>query len=120
VHDDVQSWYTASLIFESKRVQGEPPKDSLWEESIYLLAARSEAEAATVARKLGLSNETEFNAADGHRIRWTFVEVQSIHEVCADHIAHGIELFSRFLDEGQLRALLKKPALSEKLVDRPA
>jgi hypothetical protein len=97
-------WFTASLLYKSRHPD-QPETERLWEESIVLIHAADEDEARRKAEEIGKGQEVEYVAAAGNQVRWTFEKIESIHEVLAEHLEHGTELFSRFLSFSQLQKL---------------
>ena len=98
-------WFTASLLFKGN-IPNEPEIQALWEESIVLLRAADEEEARTKAEEIGKRGEHEYLAAAGNPVHWTFERIESVHEVLADNLEHGTELFSRFLSFSDVQNLL--------------
>ena len=98
-------WFTASLLYKSRHPD-QPETERLWEESIVLIRAADEDEARRKAEEIGKDQEVEYVAAAGNQVQWTFERIESIHEVLAENLAHGTELFSRFLSLSAVENLL--------------
>src|SRR5438105_4014142 len=98
-------WFTASLFFKSN-IPNEPDTQALWEESIVLIRAADEQEARIKAEEIGKRREHKYLAAAGNQVRWSFEKIESIHEVLAENLEHGTEVFSRFLSLSDVRNLL--------------
>jgi hypothetical protein len=82
---------------------GRPP---LWEESIVLLNENSLVDAQHAAEQYGIASQHEYQGVDAtDTIRWEFVRVQQLFEVEAESLAAGIEVFSRFLREEDVKRL---------------
>jgi hypothetical protein len=96
-------WYSASLLFVSKR-EAESDDERLWEERIVLLEADDTAAALIVARDLGAAGEHSYAAGDGVTVVWQFDGVMKIYEMLNDPVA-GAELFSRFVSAEVARRL---------------
>ena len=102
------AWFAASILFRAahKTRQQLPP---LWQESILLVRAASEAEARLKAEIAAAKQEIEYEALDGGPteppglIKWTRQsrEIQRADEGLDD----GSEVFSRFLREGIAKGL---------------
>jgi len=98
-------WFTASLLFKSN-IPNEPDSEALWEESIVLIRAANEEEARIKAEDSGKRREHEYLASAGNPVRWTFERIESVHEILAENLEHGTELFSRFLSFSDVQNLL--------------
>ncbi len=101
-------WYSACLLHKSKRVGTTAVKEPLWEESIVLVEAKDEKDAFEKAVTMGKQREVQYVAADGYSVSWTFERVSRMCELLADRFVHGTEVFSRFLDESQVSAIVDK------------
>jgi|SRR5439155_26898824 len=100
-------WFTASLLFKSN-IPNEPEAQALWKESIVLIRSADEDEARTKAEEIGKREELEYLAAAGNPVRWTFEKIESIHQILADDLEHGTEIFSRFLSLSEVESLLSR------------
>jgi hypothetical protein len=98
-------WFTVSLLLKCVRA-GEPAQELLWEEKIFLVRAKTEAEAVSVGNQLGKAEEHEYVAADGQPVRWVFQQVERAAPIEADSLGHQTELFSRFLRPSEAKSLL--------------
>jgi hypothetical protein len=98
-------WFAASLLFKSTHIPTEP-KPTIWEESIRLIQANTEAEAHQRADRIGTSCSHTYNVQGGTVI-WQFERVQSIYPIEEDELRDGLELFSRFLKDSEARSLLE-------------
>jgi hypothetical protein len=96
-------WYAASLLFKSVKESSDEP--SLWEESIRLVRADTDAEAHEKAVRLGRSAETSYEA-DGSLVTWSFDRVERIYAIEGVQVEDGTELFSRHLRDSEVRSLL--------------
>jgi hypothetical protein len=85
-------WFGAKLLFESTI----PHEDGriLQEESIRLIEANDELEAKSKANMLGKSEQHEYENADGETVRWRFVFVLEIQDLCEKSLFDGMEVFS--------------------------
>ncbi len=97
-------WYTASLLFESVH-DGHSETDGLWEESLILVEAESEAAARSQAQALGTAAEHDYTSATGDHVQWKFRRVESVCAINATTLEHGTELFSRFLKASEVKSL---------------
>ncbi len=98
-------WFSASLLSEGESPD-RAPSEILWEESIVLIEADSEAEARIVAAKVAKDSETEYCTAMGEKISWKFRSIQSVYEMDGSSFKTGTELFSRFLRSSEVESLL--------------
>ena len=66
------------------------------------------------ARKKGMefaiASRAEYRNVEGELVRWKFDRVESIYEILEPELKSGAEVFSRFLREPQVRALVKPPS----------
>jgi hypothetical protein len=97
-------WYAANLLFQSTHIPTES-KPTIWEESVRLVQARSEAEAREVAERIGRSKVQTYQVEDGLVI-WKFDRVERIYCILDDELRSGSEVFSRFLRDSEVRSLL--------------
>jgi Domain of unknown function (DUF4288) len=86
-------WYGANLLFESS-VPDENGR-LLQEESIRLIDANDESEAIAKAVALGNSEEHEYGNPSGQTVRWRFVSVLEIQDLCEASLYDGMEVFSQ-------------------------
>jgi hypothetical protein len=84
-------WFAAKLLFESS-----VPDDGrvLQEESIRLIQAADEAQAQSKACLLGPSEEHEYLNEHGETVRWRFVSVLEVQDLCEENVCDGMEVFS--------------------------
>ncbi len=85
-------WYAAKLLFESS-VPDEHGR-LLQEESIRLIEANDETEANAKAIALGNSEQHEYANPYGQTVRWRFVSVLEIQDLCEASLFDGMEVFS--------------------------
>lgn len=97
-------WYAAS-IFTKAESPNRPDSEALWEESIVLIKANSEAHARTVAEKIGRDSEVEYVGATDELISWRFIRVDRIQEI-GEELKPNEEVFSRFLRASEAESLL--------------
>jgi cysteine synthase len=97
-------WYSVSLLFRSS---GNPAGAGapLWEESIRLISADSEAQAMEKAKRLGESERVSYGVSGGTRT-WVFSRVERVYAIETDRLDDGVELFSRFLRDSEVVSLL--------------
>src|SRR5947207_1307665 len=86
-------WYGARLLFESS-IPDERGR-VLREESIRLVQAHDESEARAKAIALGNSEQHDYENAYGATVRWRFVSVLEIQDLCEPNVFDGMEVFSR-------------------------
>jgi len=100
-------WFTASLLF--KAVESSDKGDEcIWEERIVLIEALNELEAKAGAEMLGRREEHEYGVASTHvgTVEWKFVQIERIYRVEDQVLRSGAQLFSRFLRQAEVEALL--------------
>ncbi len=104
-------WYSVSLLFKSTHLN-EPEVSPLWEESIILIKANSEEEARRESIRIGKEAEHEYSVLYDQKeklrgtVKWTFEQIESIYQVEKENLAHGTELFSRFLRDSEVKSIL--------------
>src|SRR5262249_27059457 len=96
-------WFAVNLLFEAVHPD-DRENDSLWEERIILVRAKTETEACEEGERIGKAGEHEYIAANGDLVRWTFRQVERVSAV--EVLDHGTELFSRFLSKQEVESLL--------------
>ena len=92
------SWFSARLLFESE-VRDDQQVDPLCEESIRMIEANDKLEAERRAEEVGTANEHEYLNDHGVAVRWRFVRVMEIQDLCESTISHGTEVYSRVFRE---------------------
>jgi uncharacterized protein DUF4288 len=97
-------WFGASLLYRSSEPLDEQGTQ-LYEERLIILEAIDEGEAWKKAHKRGLLLEEEYTNAEGRRVTWTFERAVEIKEIIEDQLGDGVEVFSRFLCEDEVRNL---------------
>ena len=97
-------WYAVNLLFKSQRTptSGDDP---LWEESIRLIEAGTEAEAREKAVQLARADETCYDTIND-TVTWVLDRVGQVYAIEADSLASGVEVFSRFLRNSEVQSLL--------------
>ena len=87
------SWYAARLLFESA-VEGNTD-EPLCEESIRVFKAESPENAFKRATEIGRGADHEYTNELGQAIKWRFVEVIEVQDLCETELTDGVEVFSR-------------------------
>jgi hypothetical protein len=92
------------MLFESLH---EPPDedDTLYEDRIILVRAGTDDEAHEKAVSIGKSSKEQFVSAAGNKVRWVFREVLDVKWVFDEAIEDGTEVYSSFLNQGELENL---------------
>jgi len=86
-------WFSALLTFEcSVADRSDTP---LRDETVWVIEANSKAAAREKASALGLENEHSYKNSDDEIVRWTFIGVEEIQDLCVSAIADGTEVYSR-------------------------
>jgi len=86
-------WFSAKLLFQSNVDDGQN-LSPLYEESIRLIEADTEDEARSKSEQLGKNEEHDYKNESGHTVKWNFVEVMEIQDLCESNIYDGMEVFS--------------------------
>jgi hypothetical protein len=97
-------WYSASLLFRSTHVPSEA-RSPVWEESIRLVEAETEADARTEAERLGRAEAVVYQTQNDV-VLWTFEGVERVYKIDKDELQNGTEVFSRFLRDSEVTSLL--------------
>ena len=87
-------WFSARLLFECDVDDGQK-EDRLCDESIRLIEAEDETDAEKKTQELGEEREHDYKNEAGATVRWRFVEVLEIQDLCEPEIGHGVEVYSR-------------------------
>jgi hypothetical protein len=93
-------WFSARLAFESEVSDGDdsPP---LCEENIKLVEAENEDEARQKAFVIGQNDQIEYANSDGATVRWRFVRVVEIPNLCESELYDGVEVYPRLFWKSQ-------------------
>ena len=98
-------WFAASLLFKSVHVPtgSRPP---VWEQSIRLIEAETEAQAREEAERIGRAQKVSYQAQNDV-VLWTFEGVERLYAIDRPELQNGVELFSRFLSDDTVTSLAK-------------
>jgi|SRR4051794_7222775 len=99
--NEQQKWFAACLLMESL-VDSGPPKEKLFEETIVLVRAATDADAAQKAERFGRDAEHEYQNTYGETVRWVFRELLDLKELIDEAIGDGTEVYYAFLDENEV------------------
>ena len=88
------NWFSAKLIFVTEMRNAEDD-DPLREESIRVFRAVDEQGAIDRAASVGKSAEHEYLNEQGETVRWTFLRVDEVQDLCEETLEDGMEVFSR-------------------------
>ena len=88
-------WYSARLVFETEAHEGST--EVLREDSIRLITANSIDEATSKANVLGKSEQAEYLNHQNEIVRWRFVQVLEVQDLCEAEICDGMEVYSYLL-----------------------
>jgi Domain of unknown function (DUF4288) len=97
--------FAVLLLFRSLR-NGEYTSASLWEESLILVYADTEAEAEQKAIDVGKTRAIKYMTVDGVEVTWEFFEVEQTYSIEDDLSSSGVEIFSRHLRASEAESLL--------------
>jgi hypothetical protein len=98
-------WFAANLLFRSTHIPTEA-KPTIWEESVRLIQALTEAEALKEAERIGRSGSHTYEVEHGLVI-WTFEKVERVYAIEDEELRSGSEVFSRFLRDSEVQSLLQ-------------
>src|SRR4051812_16845043 len=97
-------WYAVNLLYKSVHIPAES-KPTVWEESIRIIQALSEAAARKEAEEIGRSAAHNYEVEDGS-VTWTFEGIERVFSIQDDELRSGSEVFSRFLRDSEVKSLL--------------
>lgn len=97
--------YSVATIMEH-RVEGASP-ESVYEQSIYLVSAETEAKARDLGEQLARASEFTSCNSSGQPIRVMFDCILSTFELIAEPTC-GVEIFSQFLTADELASMKKQ------------
>src|SRR5262249_50803022 len=90
--DPAREWYWVAALYKAVHV-GVPRKRHLWERTVFLVQATSDAEAAQTAERVAREKEHEYVAAAGDLIRWTFQYIEDIQSLLDEAFEEGTEVY---------------------------
>ena len=102
------SWYSAKLLFRST-IDGAAVAQPLCEESIRIVLAETDEAARVRAAEIGRLAEHEYVNESGELVRWSFVAVLDVQDLCVNELEDGAEVFSRLFREGNSGAEAAEP-----------
>ncbi|HMS57023.1 MAG TPA: DUF4288 domain-containing protein [Fimbriimonadaceae bacterium] len=98
----MERWFSVALY--SRRESSDPSAPALFEETTYLIDAIDEEEAVRVAQELAKGAAVDYEAVTGESISWRPALGHSVFELI-DPLKSGAQVFCRFINEGQYKAL---------------
>lgn len=87
-------WFSARLLFRSK-VDDAADSPPLYEESIVLVDAAGEDAAREVAERIARSKEHNYLNAEHKQVRWVFLRLLELQDLCEAELSSGVEVYSR-------------------------
>jgi hypothetical protein len=98
-------WYAVNMLFTSQVEDAESPRP-LFEKSIRLFEASSEAEAIQKAEYAGRTGRLTYENDQGERVSWKFVRLIEVQDLCEAALYDGVEVFSElsWSDDNEDRA----------------
>ena len=87
-------WFSVRLLYKNT-VGSARDTDLVREESIRVFMADEEADAVEKANALGKHGEHEYANDAGELVRWIFVRVLEIQDLCEAELSDGTEVYSR-------------------------
>lgn len=97
-----ENWFSVRLLFVSD-IEGAVNDERLCEESIVVVKAADEESARLAAERVAVTNESEYPNDQGEKVRWRFVRVLEIQDLCEATLTHGAEVWSKMFYESQTR-----------------
>ena len=97
-------WYAVNLLYKSTHIPTEA-QPTLWEESILLIAAGSEADARVQAERIATLRTRTYQVEDGLVI-WNLERIERVYSIEHEVLQSGTEVFSRFLRDSEVKSLL--------------
>ena len=91
-------WYSAKILYRSEIVS-DSEADHLSEDRIILIEAANEKDAHEKALLHGKDGEHSYLNPDGEEVKWNFVKVYDVQDLCEDEIRSGMEVYSRLFQE---------------------
>lgn len=100
--------HVVSLFFRADHIGSAQPVAGLWQDVLVLVQAADEQEALRIGEEIGRSKEHEYYVSEPnhHLVRWTFVKAERACLIEGE-IAHGVEVFSRFLRASEAESVLR-------------
>ncbi len=95
-----KTWFSARLLFVSE-IQGADNQDRLCEESTILVQERDETAAKKAAERLAQDMRQDYANEQGEIVKWRFLRVLEVQDLCEAKIARGTEVWSRLFYESQ-------------------
>lgn len=93
-------WYSARALFRCE-VQGDKRKRILFEETIFLLRARFDAEARKNALKIARKKQHSYNNVYKERVRWKFHRLLEVLHLIDQRLVPGAEVYWRLFKKHQ-------------------
>jgi hypothetical protein len=104
------SWFSVSLLFRA--VHNEIISDTdLWEERVVIIDSDTEDDAKNKGLRIGKSEEHEYFVSSNdskpeQMVRWSFVQIERIHEIEGNTLVNGREIFTRYLRNSEVQSIL--------------
>jgi hypothetical protein len=89
----IAMWYAVKMLFATEIDNAESPRP-LFEKSIRLFEASSEAEAIQKAVITGKTARLTYENDQGERVSWKFVRLVEVQDLCETTLYDGVEVFS--------------------------
>ena len=99
-------FFSACLLFRSIH-NGRPADTDIWEESVILLRADSEAQAVECATRIGGERAFSYAVAHDDVVAVEFIAVQRVFKIEDSLMSNGAEVFSRHLRGTEATSLLQ-------------
>ena len=101
-----KQYFSVGLLYESVCLDQNDLRPGIWEESIRIVSANTQAQAQQRAIELAASGESTYQNQDGQTIAWKFRKISAVYELLDDAIGDGTEVFSRTLKVEETSSLL--------------
>lgn len=76
--------------------------EALYDQSIFLINAKTPAEVNEKALKLMKTAAIDYKNYEGKTVGWQFVKILNVYDICEEKLYDGIEVFSQLRWESEL------------------
>lgn len=98
------NWFAVSIFFQGVYTPTSGVSD-LWEERIVLVLAENSESATLEGERIGRASEFSYSAAAGGDIYWKYYKIERVHEIDAEILGSGVELFARFMKKSEVDSM---------------
>ncbi len=87
-------WYSVEALFQCDDTN-EKSKEVLYEKSIFLIKVENEQYVREKAERIAQAFEVDYKNVDNDKVKWEFVKILDIQDICEDELYDGVEVFSK-------------------------